>query len=82
MPEEVTERVAYQERETRRLYHLIDAIERRSDAQFIAISAHLDRQDKDVQDLKESMDKRFADMSANIADIRNILATLVQKLEK
>jgi prefoldin subunit 5 len=115
--EELEERVSYLEREVRRHHHLIDATEKRTDVQVREVNAHLDRQDKDIQELKvnvqgvkcdirelkedvnkrfdsidkrfDSIDKRFehvygalADLNANMIEVRNILATLVQKLEK
>jgi prefoldin subunit 5 len=85
--EDLAKRVAYLEREMRRTSYVIDGIEQRSDTRLQAIEVHLDRQDKDQQDFKESVDKRFdhiygqlADMNANMTEVRNILATLVAKL--
>lgn len=86
--EELAERVAYLEREMRRTTHTIDGVEKRTDTSLREINTHLDRQDKNLQDFKESVDKRFehiyaqlADINANTSDIRNILASLVKRLE-
>lgn len=86
--EELAERVAYLEREMRRTAYIIDGIEKRTDTRLQGIDIHLTRQDTSLQDFKESVDKRFehvygqlADINANTVEIRNILASLVKKLD-
>jgi Mg2+ and Co2+ transporter CorA len=64
--EELAKRVAYLEREMRRKSDVIDGIEQRNDTRLQAIEAHIDRQDKDQQDFKESIDKRFEQLDTRL----------------
>jgi uncharacterized membrane-anchored protein YhcB (DUF1043 family) len=64
--EELAKRVAYLEREMRRTSYVIDGIEQRNDTRLQAIEAHLDRQDKDLQDFKENVDKRFEQVDTRL----------------
>jgi hypothetical protein len=89
MSEELTKRVAFLERETRRIAYIIDQTEERTDTQMQAIAKNLQDFRKSVDERFECVDERFehvdkqlADLTANTADIRNILASLVAKLEK
>lgn len=87
--EQLEARVAFLERELRRTVVIIDNIEMRTDTRLKAVSDHLDKQDIDMQKLSASVDQRFehvygelADIKSNTTEIRNILATLVERLNK
>lgn len=81
--EELSERVSYLEREMRRTARIIDGIEKETDTRFQAIEKHLDRQDKRFDQIDEQFKHVYgmlADIQANNAEIRNILAVIVAKL--
>ena|SRR5579859_5989626 len=63
-------------------------VEKHVDVRFDEIAATMAKKD-DVEVLSESVDQRFthvygllADIKADTSEIRNILATIVQRLEK
>jgi CRISPR/Cas system CSM-associated protein Csm2 small subunit len=90
--EELTERVDSLELETERINFIINGIQKRSKSQetdTAKIKADIADIKANMRDFETSVDKRFehvygelADLKANTADIRNILATVVQRQEK
>lgn len=92
--EELAKRVTRLEREMQRTGYVIDGIQENTDTRLQAIDAHLDRQDKRFEEIDARFDKfeasvneqfkhvygMLADIQANNAEIRNILAVLVSKL--
>jgi predicted nucleic acid-binding Zn-ribbon protein len=81
--EELAERVSYLEREMRRTARVIDGIEKESDTRFQAIEKHLDRHDQRFDHIDEQFKHVYgmlADIQANNAEVRNILAVIVAKL--
>lgn len=84
--EQLEARVAFLERELRRTTVIIDHLEARTDTRLAEINQHLDTQDVTYHNFAQSVDKRFehvygqlADINANTLEIRNLLASLVEK---